>query len=36
MAGYDGHRGWFYYLGVAPTAQRQGIGRMLVRAAEAG
>ncbi|EGD59678.1 putative acetyltransferase [Novosphingobium nitrogenifigens DSM 19370] len=35
MAGYDGHRGWFYYLGVAPTAQRQGIGRMLVRAAEA-
>jgi len=34
MAGYDGHRGWLYYLGVAPSAGRQGIGRMLVRAAE--
>lgn len=35
MTGYDGHRGWFYYLGVAPAAQRRGIGQMLVRAAEA-
>jgi ribosomal protein S18 acetylase RimI-like enzyme len=34
MIGYDGHRGWFYYLAVAPAAQRQGIGRLLVRAGE--
>jgi ribosomal protein S18 acetylase RimI-like enzyme len=35
MAGYDGHRGWLYYLGVAPDAQRGGLGSALVRAAEA-
>jgi ribosomal protein S18 acetylase RimI-like enzyme len=35
MAGHDGHRGWLYYLGVAPAAQRQGLGRLLVKAAEA-
>lgn len=34
MTGYDGHRGWLYYLAVAPGAQRQGIGSLLVRAAE--
>jgi len=34
MVGYDGHRGWLYYLAVAPGAQRQGIGQRLVRAAE--
>jgi ribosomal protein S18 acetylase RimI-like enzyme len=34
MAGYDGHRGWLYYLAVAPTAQRLGIGTALVHAAE--
>jgi ribosomal protein S18 acetylase RimI-like enzyme len=34
MVGHDGHRGWMYYLAVAPTCQRQGIGRELVAAAE--
>ncbi|NKJ42830.1 MULTISPECIES: GNAT family acetyltransferase [unclassified Novosphingobium] len=34
MVGYDGHRGWVYYLGVAPAFQRQGLGRTLMRAAE--
>ena len=35
MAGYDGHRGWLYYLGVAPGLQGSGHGRALVVAAEA-
>jgi ribosomal protein S18 acetylase RimI-like enzyme len=30
MAGYDGHRGWMYYLGVAPAFRSRGIGRALV------
>jgi ribosomal protein S18 acetylase RimI-like enzyme len=34
MVGHDGHRGWLYYVAVAPSRQRQGVGRMLVRAAE--
>lgn len=34
MVGHDGHRGWLYYLAVAPQRQRQGVGRMLVAAAE--
>jgi ribosomal protein S18 acetylase RimI-like enzyme len=34
MVGFDGHRGWVYYLAVAPSHQRQGIGRMLMVAAE--
>ena len=34
MAGYDGHRGWIYYLGVAPERQRQGIAARLMRRAE--
>jgi ribosomal protein S18 acetylase RimI-like enzyme len=34
MVGHDGHRGWFYYLAVAPDAQRRGHGRALVEAAE--
>ncbi|MFN3231608.1 MAG: GNAT family acetyltransferase [Alphaproteobacteria bacterium] len=33
MAGYDGHRGWLYYLAVDPATQRCGIGRALVDAA---
>ena len=36
MAGFDGHRGWIYYLAVAPARRRQGLGRRLVAAAEAG
>jgi ribosomal protein S18 acetylase RimI-like enzyme len=34
MAGYDGHRGWLYYLASAPARRGQGIGRRLVEAAE--
>jgi ribosomal protein S18 acetylase RimI-like enzyme len=34
MVGHDGHRGWLYYLAVAPQSRRQGVGRMLVAAAE--
>ena len=35
MAGYDGHRGWIYYLAVAPELQRQGIASRLLAIAEA-
>lgn len=35
LAGFDGHRGWLYYLAVAPEARGQGLGRELVVAAEA-
>lgn len=34
MAGYDGHRGWIYYLAVCPTARRRGYGRKLMEHAE--
>ena len=34
MVGHDGHRGWLYYLAVAPARQRQGLGREMVVAAE--
>lgn len=34
MTGYDGHRGWMYYLAVRPDAQGRGVGRRLVAAAE--
>jgi ribosomal protein S18 acetylase RimI-like enzyme len=34
MVGHDGHRGWIYYLAVRPDRQRQGLGRVLVAAAE--
>jgi ribosomal protein S18 acetylase RimI-like enzyme len=34
MVGYDGTRGWLHLLGVHPDAQRQGVGRQLVQAAE--
>lgn len=30
MAGYDGHRGWVYYVAVSPTCRRQGIGTALM------
>lgn len=33
MAGFDGHRGWIYYLGVVPERQRRGIARALLDAA---
>lgn len=35
MVGFDGHRGWVYYLAVAPAARRSGLGRALMTAAEA-
>jgi ribosomal protein S18 acetylase RimI-like enzyme len=34
MAGFDGHRGWIYYLAVAPAQQRSGLGRALMREVE--
>ena len=34
MVGYDGHRGWIYYLAVSPTRRREGLGRLLMDAAE--
>ena len=34
MAGYDGHRGWLYYLASDPAYRGQGIGRALVDEAE--
>lgn len=34
MAGYDGHRGWVYYLAVLPAFQQQGIASRLMERAE--
>ena len=34
MAGFDGHRGWIYYLAVLPIFQGNGFGKLLVRNAE--
>ena len=34
MAGFDGHRGWVYYLAVDPACQRRGLGGQLMAAAE--
>ena len=34
MAGYDGHRGWVYYLAVAPGRQGEGLGRLLMSEVE--
>lgn len=35
MAGYDGHRGWIYYLAVDPGFRRQGLAAQIMRHAEA-
>lgn len=35
MVGCDGHRGWVYYLAVAPDRRRQGLGGAMMAAAEA-
>lgn len=35
MVGDDGHRGWVYYLAVAPERRGEGLGRALMAAAEA-
>ncbi|VTU29685.1 Acetyltransferase YpeA [Variovorax sp. PBS-H4] len=34
MAGFDGHRGWVYYLAVSPGHRRMAIGRALMHEAE--
>lgn len=34
MAGYDGHRGWVYYLAVDPEYRKQGLGRQIMAYAE--
>ena len=34
MSGYDGHRGWIYYLAVDPVFQQNGIGRRMVEEVE--
>lgn len=34
MAGYDGHRGWIYYLAVHPDYQHKGYGRQIMQSAE--
>ena len=34
MAGFDGHRGWVYYLATDPDRLKHGIGRALMAAAE--
>ena len=35
MAGFDGHRGWVYYLGGDPDDERQGIGTARMKRVEA-
>lgn len=34
MCGHDGHRGWLYYLAVAPERHRRGLGKVIVAHAE--
>ena len=34
MVGFDGHRGWIYYLATDPARISNGIGRALMSAAE--
>jgi ribosomal protein S18 acetylase RimI-like enzyme len=34
MAGYDGHRGWVYYVAVDPARRRKGVGRALMERVE--
>ncbi len=33
MTGFDGHRGWIYYLGISPNHRKQGIASQLMDAA---
>ena len=35
MVGEDGHRGWVYYVAIAPELQGKGLGRAIMDAAEA-
>ena len=34
MIGHDGHRGWLYYVAARPASRSQGVGRLMVQAAE--
>ncbi|ARC58119.1 Acetyltransferase YpeA [Frondihabitans sp. 762G35] len=34
MAGYDGHRGWIYYVAVTPSRQGERLGSLLVARVE--
>ena len=34
MVGFDGHRGWVYYLATEPARRGRGVGRALMAAAE--
>ena len=34
IGGYDGHRGWLYYLAVDPAYQRMGLGRQIMNEVE--
>ena len=34
MVGYDGHRGWIYYLAVDPEHRKQGLGKRIMATAE--
>ncbi|MDQ0507557.1 GNAT family acetyltransferase [Xanthobacter agilis] len=34
MVGHDGHRGWVYYLAIDPDHQRQGLGSLILSAAQ--
>lgn len=34
MVGFDGHRGWVYYLAVHPDHRRRGLGKQMMEAAE--
>jgi len=34
LVGHDGHRGWLYYVAVAPDLQGEGFGARIVAAAE--
>jgi ribosomal protein S18 acetylase RimI-like enzyme len=34
MGGYDGHRGWVYYLGVDPSHRHKGLGRQMMAVIE--
>lgn len=36
MGGYDGHRGWVYYVAVSPRHRRHGIGTALMTGVEEG
>lgn len=34
MAGYDGHRGWIYYLSVKPSMRKKGVASIMMKHAE--